>query len=190
VSTTHLVRTEEETVSVDVDCAYCGYAGTAVVRATGTGTATSFLIVDRNHARRAAAEEAVEDLAHHAGVTASLLPCPSCGRRSRSTVVQHVIVTAIGALFLVALAVGVWLIADPGLGRWAGAGAFALAAGVTVNRARSRLRAAESLLVSVKQRPVLPPATVVKVGPAIVPVASKAPEPQPTHDGGDPKLLR
>jgi hypothetical protein len=65
-----------------------------------------------------------------------------------------------------------------------------LAAGVTVNRARSRLRAAESLLVSVKQRPVLPPAMVVKVGPAIVPVASKAPEPPPAHDGGDPKLLR
>jgi hypothetical protein len=191
VSTHHTAYTDETTVVVDVDCAYCGYAGTAAVRSRGKGTATSFVVFDRAHARDVASREAAEDLAHQARVTASLLPCPKCHRRSRAAVAQYVIGTVIGVVFLVALSVIAWWLTKPGGGRWLGAAAFLFAAVVLAANKRKRFRTIGAQLVGVRIRPVLPQASAVKLGPAVTPIASKAPDPQPVDDGTprEPKLL-
>jgi len=191
VSTRHTAYTDETTVAVDIDCAYCGYSGTAAVRSRGKGSATSFVFFDRGHARDLAAREAAEDLAHQARVTASLLPCPQCRRRSRGAVVQSVIGTVIGVVFLVALAVVAWWLTKPGGGRWLGSGAFLFGAVVLAANKRKRFRTTEAQLVGVRIRPVLPQASAIKLGPAVTPIASKAPDPAPVDDGSprEPKLL-
>ena len=186
-----MVRTPEENVAVDVECAYCGHAATALVRAKGTGTATSFILLDRDSARQAALDEAVEDMAHQAQVTAALLPCSRCHRRSRSALVQFVTMTVLGVLLLVVFAVVAWWITDPGFGHWLAPGSLLFSAGVLGISKRKRLREVDSLLVDVRVRPVLPAATVVKGGTgALVPIESKAPEREPTNDGPEPKLLQ
>jgi hypothetical protein len=193
VSTVHTVRTSEVTVEVELDCDYCGYAGLAEVRSSGTGTATSVVFFDRAHARRVAAEEALADVQHQARVTAALLPCPQCRRRSRVAVVHFTVMTALGVLALCAGAVvgwwiqtGFWRLMTP---------AIALAVAIAlIWTKRKRFIEIESLLESVRLRAKLPPAAAVKVGPArkpITPVATKAPEPRPADDDAprEPKLL-
>ncbi len=188
MSTVHSVRTDEGTVAVDIDCAYCGYAGTAAVRARGSGSATSFVFFDRNSARRRAVDEALEDQAHQARVTAGLLPCPRCRRRSRAAVIGYVIGTVIGTVALVALAAAVWWLTDRGLEHWLGTGALLFGAVALAASKRKRLRDAEAQLVGVKLRAAIPQAAVVKVGPAVVPVASKAPE-RTAANTDKPRLL-
>lgn len=191
MSTIHSVRTDEKTIAVDIDCPYCRYAGTADVRARGRGSATSFIVIDRDHARDAAAKEAIEDLAHQARVTASLLPCPQCRRRSRLAVTQYVIGTVLGMVCMVVLASVVWWLVKPGPSRWLCAGPLLFGAVALAATKRKRFRDTEALLVGVRARPVLPQAAAVKIGPTVTPIASKPPDPQPIDDGTprEPKLL-
>jgi hypothetical protein len=193
VSTLYRAATEEVTIAVDFDCASCGYAGTADVRARGTGEAQSFLVFDRKHAERNATEQALEDAQHQARVTASLLRCPQCGRRARGALVAYTIGTALGALVVAAIAVVVWWATHAGIWHWVGPGAILLMGAVLIKNRNKRIAASESLLERFRIRPKLPAATALKIGAPHVPrpVVAKAPEPAPPapEPGDEPKLL-
>jgi hypothetical protein len=162
---THHLATTQTTVEVDLDCPACGYAGTAVVRSEGRGSAASFLTYDRTGARQLAAEEAAEDAVHQARVTATLLRCPRCRRRSRASLAQFVALTALGVAALLALACVAWWF-DPGLVGGAIAGVCAVTAAQLARRKRRQLRGAEASVESVRARALLPAAQAVHLGPA------------------------
>jgi hypothetical protein len=188
--------TTQTTVEVDYDCPACGFAGTALVRAEGIGTATSFVVVDRDPAREAAAEESAEDAVHQAKVTAALLPCPRCRRRSRAVVAQFVIMTVLGVVALLALAVLAWRLDEGWRGRLI-AGVLAIAAIQVARRKHRHFKDAEARVEKLRVRAVLPRAVAVQGASArpspAAPVATPAadsPEPdEPPADGG-PRLLR
>ena len=190
----HKVTTQTK-VEVDFDCAACGFAGTALVNAEGIGTATSFIVVDRDPAREAALEESAEDAVHQARVTAALLPCPRCRRRSRAVIAQFVILTVLGVIALVALAtLAFWL--DDGFRGWLIGGALLAAAVQVAWRKRRHFKEAEARVEAVRLRAVLPRAVAVQgarpaVAAPVVATTSGSPasDEEAPADGG-PRLLR
>ena len=65
MATQHVVRTSAP-VEVAFHCASCDFAARVVVEGHGVGAATSFIVLDRRHAREAAATEAAAE-AHLTG---------------------------------------------------------------------------------------------------------------------------
>jgi MFS family permease len=120
-------------------------------------------------------------------VTAALLPCPRCRRRSRAAIVQFTLATALGVLALGAVAAVAWWI-QVGFWRWATTFAVLAGAGLLVRTKRKRFAETESLVEGVRVRVQLPTAAVVKLGPPPTPVAvaSRAPALAPAVEDIDP----
>lgn len=154
--TKHTVQVEAA-VETEFDCAHCGYTGMVTVEECGRGTGTSVLGLDRDLARAHAAEQAAEDLAHQSKVTATLLACPQCQRRSTAGVAMFVAGSALLATLLGTAAVLGW--------RWLHSWELALALGggalvLAIARLRRYRRSAHPL--GVRLRPRVPEARVVR----------------------------
>ncbi len=189
MSTIHTVRTDEVSVPIEIECSYCGFAGVAEVRSSGTGVTSS--VVFSEHARRAAAEQAFEDLQHQALVTAALLPCPKCGRRSRGAVVKFTVMTALGVIVLLGIGAVAWTV-QVGFWRFLTTGLVLAGTALVVWKKRQRFLDVESLLEGIEVRAKLPVAAVLKLGAAKPITPTKAPPPRPIEDpdpARKPKLL-
>jgi len=189
VATQHVVKTSGP-VEVAFSCDACGFSAHALVEGRGTGSATSFIILDRRGARAAAAEEAEAEAKYDAQMTASIAPCPRCGKRSRVAAASFVVRSALVAIGFVALGAACWWIIASGM-RWLVLGMFVAAAGGTVKQRRSRYALASTLLRDVRPDVVLPRAEVRQLPPPPVPRPVVEPvrvEPTPASD--EPSTLR
>ncbi len=199
MATKHVVKTQTQ-LDVDFDCDACGYSGIATVNAEGVGIATSFIGIDRGHAERAASEQSAGEALHHARLTAGLLTCPRCRHRSRAAAFQFMVMTAIGVVLLLAVAVVLLRFAERTRDVLLAGGLTVLAIGMAW-RKRRQLRSAETLIVQVRAKP--PRAVVVlakqqrqpaRAKEPVPPIASAGPAPAaettPIPDDGGPRLLR
>lgn len=194
MATKHTARAATR-VEVDFDCRACGFAGTATVHGEGMGTSTSFLVLDRGHADQAALAEAEAEARHHAAVTAALMPCPRCHRRSMAAATQFVALTAVGAAMLLGGAVAARWLFGGGRG-WLLVALLVGSAASLVWRKRRHFRQVPILVEAVRPRAALPRAVVRAGGDApqaalaaAPSAASTDPAEAPPADGG-PRLLR
>jgi hypothetical protein len=187
-------------VEVDYDCRGCGFAGTAMVHGEGIGTSTSFVVLDRGDAAQAARAEAEAEARHHATVTAALMPCPRCHRRSMAAATQFVAMTAVGVAALLGGAVAArWLFGGAVEG-WILVVWLVGSAVSVVARKRRHFRQVPLLVEAVRPRAAALPRAVVVEGGARLPAGptSSSPSPlgvAPADDGpppadGGPRLLR
>ena len=187
--TNHVARTRAP-VEVAFACTSCGFAARALVEGEGVGTATSFILVDREHADQCAAEEAIEEAHHHAQVTASIAPCPRCHKRSRAAVAAYVVKSAFAVAGFLALA-GVLVLVDLEWVHYVLAPMAAAAALACARHRRTRYLQASTMLHDVRPEVVLPRAQVRSLPPA--PAAKPAPPREqiaPTPAGDEPRTLR
>lgn len=177
-------------VEVAFACPSCGFAARAIVEGEGVGTATSFIILDRDHARASAAEEAVAEARHDAQVTASIAPCPRCRKRSRTAVASYVVKSALAVTGFAALGIVLWLFLHDWL-RYILPPVMAAAALGSAKRRRTRYHLAGALLQNVRPEAVLPRAQVRSLPPAPAPKPATPPERiEPTPAGDEPRTLR
>jgi hypothetical protein len=189
VPTKHRARLRTP-VEVAFACPSCGFAARAIVEGEGIGTATSFVILDRGHARDSAAEEALAEARHDAQVTASIAPCPRCMKRSRTAVMQYVVKSVFAVVGFLALAVVLWLLIHDGW-RYLVSPLMIVAAAASAKRRRTRYELAGTMLQGIRPEAVLPRAQVRSLPPA--PVSKPAPSPEriePTPAGTEPRTLR
>ena len=177
-------------VEVAFACPSCGFAARAIVEGEGVGTATSYIIVDRDNARERAAEEAVAEARHDAQITASIAPCPRCMRRSRTAVASYVIKSALAVAAFAGLGVAALLVSH-GWPCWFLPPLMAAAALGSAKRRRARYNLAGSLLQSIRPEAVLPRAEVRSLPPARPPRPIEPPERiEPTSASDEPRTLR
>jgi hypothetical protein len=161
-----------------------------MVEGEGVGTATSFILVDREHADQCAAEEAIEEAHHHAQVTASIAPCPRCLKRSPSAVAAYIVKSTFAVAGFLALA-GVLVLVDLEWVHYVLAPLAAAAALACAKHRRTRYLQASAMLHDVRPEVVLPRAQVRSLPPA--PAAKPVAPPErvePTPAADEPRTLR
>jgi hypothetical protein len=189
MATQHVVTTATP-VEVAFHCGSCDFAARVVVEGHGVGAATSFIVLDRRHAREAAATEAAAEAHHDAQVTAAIAPCPRCMKRSRRAVASFVAVSLLACSGWVALGVMSWWFTAGWL-RWLFVGITAAATAGTVRQRRTRYLIASSMLRDVRPEVVLPRAEVRSLPAA--PAQRRAVEPvrvDVTPASDEPHTLR
>jgi hypothetical protein len=189
VATQHVVKTSGP-VEVAFSCGACGFSARALVEGRSTGTATSFLILDRRRARAAAADEAEAEVRYDAQMTASIAPCPRCGKRSRTAAASFVVRSALVATGFLALGAACWWMIASWYS-WLVLAVFVAAAGSAVKQRRLRYTLAATRLRDVRADIVLPRAEVRSLPPPPVPRPVVEPvRVEPTPASGEPSTLR
>jgi hypothetical protein len=189
MATQHVVTTATP-VEVAFHCGSCDFAARVVVEGHGVGAATSFIVLDRRHAREAAATEAAAEAHHDAQVTAAIAPCPRCMKRSRRAVASYVVRSLLVGIGWVALGFTFWWLLTGWL-RWLMLGIMATAATGTARQRRTRYALASTLLRDVRPEVVLPRAEVrsLPAPPAPRPAVEPA-RVEPTPASDEPHTLR
>jgi hypothetical protein len=175
-------------VEVAFACASCGFAARALIEGEGVGTATSYIVLDREHADEAAADEAVAEARHDAKVIGSIMPCPKCQQRSRAAVVSFIANAVLSVLGFVAFGALSWWLVGTWFG-WFMLGLSLVMAITTAMRRRRRYQLASTLVIKIQPEAVLPRAQARGRLPAPPPTqAPAAIERTPASE--EPRTLR